>query len=122
MPEYRHPLAGEDTAGRPPSRIHISRSEKAAVDDNGVFEAPRSVGEAVADRHGVAVSDTRADGSNQQSGDDSGSLVNADDKSDRVLVENGTCPWCDDYEGDSVPQHASSAHPDKWDAYKESDA
>jgi len=34
-------------------------------------------------------------------------------------IEAGRCPWCDDYEGDAVGQHAASAHPDKWDAYKE---
>ena len=32
-------------------------------------------------------------------------------------VESGVCPWCDDYEGDHVGQHASSAHPDAWDEY-----
>lgn len=35
------------------------------------------------------------------------------------LLDKGECPWCDDYEGDAVPQHASSAHPDEWAAYKE---
>lgn len=35
------------------------------------------------------------------------------------LIEAGVCPWCDDYEGDGVAQHASSAHPDEWDEYKE---
>lgn len=34
-------------------------------------------------------------------------------------IDAGECPWCSDYEGENVGQHASSAHPDKWDAYKE---
>lgn len=34
-------------------------------------------------------------------------------------IERGECPWCDDYTGDGVPQHASSAHPDEWSDYKE---
>lgn len=37
-------------------------------------------------------------------------------------VAEGVCPWCspnDRYEGDHVGQHASSAHPDEWDAFKE---
>lgn len=34
-------------------------------------------------------------------------------------IEDGVCPWCDDYTGDGVPQHAGSAHPEKWQAYKE---
>jgi len=35
------------------------------------------------------------------------------------LIEGGECPWCDSYSGDHVGQHASSAHPQKWQAYKE---
>ena len=35
------------------------------------------------------------------------------------VIDSGACPWCDDYEGDAVGQHASSAHPDEWTAYKE---
>ena len=34
-------------------------------------------------------------------------------------IDDGRCPWCDDYEGDAVGQHASSAHPEAWDDYKE---
>ena len=40
---------------------------------------------------------------------------------DAAAVEAGVCPWCpadDRYEGDHVGRHASSAHPDEWDAYK----
>lgn len=33
-------------------------------------------------------------------------------------IEAGVCPWCDGYDGEYVGQHASSAHPDQWDAYK----
>lgn len=33
-------------------------------------------------------------------------------------IDAGTCPWCDDYDGDHVGAHASSAHPDKWAEYK----
>lgn len=33
-------------------------------------------------------------------------------------IDAGECPWCDDYEGDGVPQHAASAHADEWAAYK----
>ncbi|MFC7044294.1 hypothetical protein ACFQH6_20465 [Halobacteriaceae archaeon GCM10025711] len=35
------------------------------------------------------------------------------------VIESSVCPWCDEYEGENVGQHASSAHPDEWDAYKE---
>jgi len=35
------------------------------------------------------------------------------------LVDAGVCPWCDAYSGDHVGQHASSAHPKKWAAYRD---
>lgn len=34
-----------------------------------------------------------------------------------VEIARGECPWCDEYEGDHVGRHASSAHPDAWDRY-----
>ena len=33
------------------------------------------------------------------------------------LIEEGVCPWCSDYEGDHVGQHASSAHEKEWNDY-----
>jgi len=36
-----------------------------------------------------------------------------------TLVENGICPWCDDYSGENVGHHASSAHPHMWNEYSE---
>jgi len=45
--------------------------------------------------------------------------VNGDEPEDADLIEQGKCPWCDDYEGDHIGQHASSAHPDAWNAYTE---
>lgn len=35
-----------------------------------------------------------------------------------AAIADGECPWCDEYDGDAVGQHAASAHPEKWDAYK----
>lgn len=37
------------------------------------------------------------------------------------LLEDGRCPWCDEYDGEHVKQHASSAHPDAWTDWKNSD-
>jgi len=48
--------------------------------------------------------------------------IEADGRPDRPisdLVDDGTCPWCEDYEGDAVGQHASAAHPEEWAAYKD---
>jgi hypothetical protein len=42
-----------------------------------------------------------------------------DEPSVEDAIEAGECPWCDEYEGDAVGQHAASAHSDEWDEYKE---
>ncbi len=36
-------------------------------------------------------------------------------------IDAGECPWCDDYSGDHVGRHASSAHPEEWEAYQGGD-
>jgi len=36
-----------------------------------------------------------------------------------AMIDDGVCPWCDDYSGDAVGRHASAAHPDEWADYKE---
>lgn len=50
-------------------------------------------------------------------------IPTGDDRADHdqaaIAIENGACPWCDDYEGDAVAQHASSAHPEEWAAYQD---
>lgn len=45
-----------------------------------------------------------------------------DDLADDVLeqrIEDGECPWCDDYEGENVGMHASRSHPEYWAALNE---
>jgi len=45
-----------------------------------------------------------------------------DDGGDDTVEEQinaGECPWCDEYEGENVGQHAASVHADAWDDYKE---
>ena len=34
-------------------------------------------------------------------------------------IDDGRCPWCEEYDGDHVGRHASSAHPDAWAEYKD---
>ncbi|WP_435346024.1 hypothetical protein [Haloarchaeobius sp. HRN-SO-5] len=36
-----------------------------------------------------------------------------------AIIDDGTCPWCADYEGDAVGKHASSAHSEEWNDYKQ---
>lgn len=61
MATYRHPRAGEDTPGHPPNRIHVSRADKRAVDEDGVFEAPRRIARAIAARHDTTAEAMRVD-------------------------------------------------------------
>lgn len=53
--------------------------------------------------------------------DDSDLPTEADETGATVAdaIEAGHCPWCDEYEGDAVPQHATTAHPEEWSAYRE---
>lgn len=44
-----------------------------------------------------------------------------DDDSIAATIDAGECYWCDEYSGDHVGQHASSAHPEAWTAYKNDD-
>jgi len=111
MPEYRHPRTLDGVDGHPPAAVTVSGTNHDVTDGTFACDDERGV-ERLADAYGVAVSDLRVGGeSNQQSGDDGESLVKK--------IEGGECPWCDEYTGDGVPQHASSAHPDEWSAYKE---
>jgi hypothetical protein len=34
-------------------------------------------------------------------------------------LDGGDCPWCQEYSGENVKQHASAAHPKLWSDYKE---
>lgn len=36
-----------------------------------------------------------------------------------AILDDGECPWCDEYSGDHPAQHASSAHRDEWREYTE---
>jgi len=38
----------------------------------------------------------------------------------QAQFDRGVCPWCDDYEGEHVGRHASSAHTEKWQRFKTS--
>jgi hypothetical protein len=54
--------------------------------------------------------------------DDPETIRDSDFETDAAAVDAGVCPWCPDddpYEGDHVGRHASSAHPDEWDAYRD---
>ena len=102
MPRYRHPRVPPDADGDPGFAVSLA-GETVPLDSDGCFEtdAEQAV-RALAQSYGTTAEALRVGGD----GDD---LTTA--------VERGVCPWCDDYEGDHVGQHASSAHPDEWDAF-----
>jgi hypothetical protein len=104
MPEYRHPRADPETDAA--WAADLGDGTVVSVDSDGVFTAESDA----AVRQLAAAYDTTPDALrlNQQTGDEDPA----------VLVKDGVCPWCDEYEGDHVGQHASSAHPDEWDAFK----
>lgn len=56
MPRYRHP------ARHPPKRVHVTRADKRAVDEDGVFDAPRSVAEAIAGQYDTTIDEMAVDG------------------------------------------------------------
>lgn len=108
----RDPRAPADADGRPDDYVDV-KGDLVAVDSDGTFEheaIDEQWARAYAERQGATYSEVVVE--------------SVSEKSRADLIEEGTCPWCveedadDPYEGDGVPQHASSAHPDEWDAFK----
>lgn len=106
MPRYRHPRVPPDADGEPGFSVSLAGAT-VALDSDGCFEtdATHAV-ERLAARYDTTADALRTDGA-------------SDDVS--ASINSGVCPWCDDYEGDHVGQHASSAHPDEWGAYTADD-
>lgn len=94
-----------------------TKADAAAACDEG--ETPRPVS--------GDVIDADADGGPDDDGD-GGPDASDDRPRDPPLTElqaqfdRGVCPWCDDYEGEHVGRHASSAHAEKWQRFKTSRA
>lgn len=109
MPTVRHPRDRDDVAGHPPAGVTVrGASYSVARDgDHATVEVPdEQHAEALAAAYGVDPVDIATD---------------TEPEGVAEAIEAGECPWCDEYDGDHVGQHASSAHPDKWDAYSEDD-
>lgn len=112
----KDPKAREDVDGRPDGYVDVG-GDLVPV-EGGEFEHPaitREWAERYAEREGVDVGVVLVD--EPADGPADGSEGNPDTIGE--AIDRGECPWCDDYEGDHVGQHASSAHPDAWDTYKD---
>lgn len=117
MPVYRHPRALEAVPGHPPSQVSLAR-EHYEVSGGTFATDDESAVRALADAYDVAVADLRVSDADDSA--DAGGPESASSTTDpATLIEQGECPWCDDYAGEHVGQHASSAHPEQWDAYTE---
>jgi len=117
MPTLRHPRTLDDVDGHPPRTIPSAAvGERVTVDESGEFEVDdASDARDLADAYGVELERLVVDEADAEP-------KAAGDPTPDEQIRAGICPWCDEYEGDHVGQHASSAHPDAWDAYNEADA
>lgn len=111
--QVEHPYAGEGD-GVPPAQVDVDGDARAVEDGTfEVHEDERGWLRDFAERYDadpddlLLEEDVLPDGASDTSRD----LA--------AIIDDGECPWCDEYDGENVAQHASSAHPDEWDAYKE---
>jgi hypothetical protein len=117
----KHPLADRDAA---PAAVTVGTTTY-TIDADGVVECPPERVDAVADALADAYdrdADALLDGA---AGDDTCGAEcqmcgqSHDDGACWDLIDEGVCPWCDEYEGENVGMHASRAHPDDWERYSE---
>lgn len=97
----RYYINGSDGAGFEDSTIHTDAECAAAAGDGHARPLATETVETLADRE-MCSECTDTDAERDIAGQ----------------IDMGVCPWCDEYEGEYLGQHASSAHPDEWDAYK----
>lgn len=95
MARYRHPRGAAvaiDLGG-----------ERVVCDDDGTFESDdKAAVRALAQAYDTTVADLR---------------VGTDDDSAGESGETDGCPFCGEYDGANVAQHAAQAHPDQWADY-----
>lgn len=131
-----HPEALDGVGGECPDTVTLG-GDVYACSDGEAFELPRGRASTLADAYGVDVADIEASEETEPDppdDDESDEEGEAEDDAEAVedepilgddvvppgeLIEAGECPWCDEYEGEHVGQHASSAHPDEWAEYSE---
>lgn len=133
----QHPYALDDDAPEPDGTVHWGgRRRWSDVDDDGTFHVPDDQPhdlERWAEGYGynletlIVEEPTDEEAESGPSAEASDETTSGSDEDDEAVadatpgqqIDAGVCPWCDDYEGPGVPQHASAAHPDEWATYKE---
>lgn len=119
---------GYDRSGEPTGPFYETRGEAAdAIGDDELLRPidgsvlpsdAEVVGEST-DAEYRAVTDS---GDGDADDADDGPQKNQDHETTAEILDAGECPWCDEYEGDSPGRHASAAHSDAWEQFKNSDA
>jgi len=109
--------------------VRHARDLSVREDEDGRYVGPQEefVGPVVEYLNDVADADLNADDylpddgkdDEEEDAEDGEAETEAEVSDVEQSIDDGVCPWCDDYEGDGVPQHASSAHSEEWAEYKE---
>lgn len=99
-------------------RVRYTGGATYDIRDGPTFEVgdEAAVGDAIADRLTDRHDFVRVDGDADSGEDDAPDPVT---HTPEETIDAGYCPWCEEYEGDAVAQHASAAHPDAWADYTE---
>lgn len=114
-----HPAAVN--GGSSPGAINFG-GNKHPIDADGEIDCPPDVEDALADHLAEHYGVSRGDIYEEDGPPDAIDVEYVEKLGNEVIeqrIADGECPWCDEYEGDAVGQHAASAHPDAWDGYKE---
>jgi len=115
-----HPHADRDAS---PAAVTVG-TDTYPVDEDGIIQCPADRAAEVADVL-ARVYDVPPDGllTREDEPPDRAAChrcgLSHDDGACWDLIDDGICPWCDEYEGENVGMHASRAHPDDWARYKE---
>lgn len=81
---------------------------------DGAVGVPSHYAEAVA-----AFLGTTVEGDSDDTPDGPVETTEVDVDGVRAALDAKECYWCDEYDGENVAQHASSAHREAWRAYKD---
>ena len=103
-------------SGRVEGPFFETKAEAAEACSDG--ESPRPVSADVIDSVEATAAESTADDSDASDESDDAGDVSAQTRRESQ-ISRGVCPWCDAYDGEHVGRHASSAHTEKWNRFKD---